>query len=273
MLYHNQPRVELETTIDNRAEDHRLRVLFPTGFATNISHADAQFGITRREHLPVNPEEFSIEVPSAVHPMQRGVTILDGGRGFTLATVDLPEYELKAEEPGTLGLTLLRSVGRLSGGDLLTRPGGEAGWIADTPEAQCLGEYTFRYAIIPHTAEDFHDYGYLNEQLESFRLPVRAMRRGGEPAFDLAQFGIELQPTSLVLSGFKPAEDGQGMILRGYNPTDRAMASRIRTARPVQKVFRAGLNERNHEVIPVTGKHTVQFTVEPRAIFSLRLVF
>ena len=273
ILYHNQPRVEFETRVDNRAEDHRLRVLFPTGFATRSSFADSQFGITRREHRVVDPAEFSIEVPSTVHPMQRGVTILDGERGFTVATAGLPEYELKAEEPGTLAITLLRCVGRLSGGDLLTRRGGEAGWITETPEAQCLGQHTFRYAIIPHTAEDFHEYGYLNEQLERFLLPVRTVRRGGDPAHDLQSFGLELQPASLVLSAFKPAEDGKGFILRAYNPTDRAVAGTIRLARPLQHVFRTGLNERNHEAISPTGEGTLQLTVEPRAIFSLRLVF
>ncbi|RIK53531.1 hypothetical protein DCC62_32255 [candidate division KSB1 bacterium] len=272
-LYHNQPWVEFQTTVENTAKDHRLRVLFPSGFRTNISYADSQFGLTRREHHAVNPAEFKIEVPTAVHPMQRGVTILEGERGLTIATAGMPEYELKAEEPGTLAITLLRCVARLSGGDLLTRPGGEAGWITYTPEAQCPGTHTFRYAIIPHTASQFEAYGYVNEQLENFHLPFLAMRRGGEPAVDLAPFGMALSPSSLVLSACKPAEDEQGFILRIYNPTAVSVPGELVSACALRSVWLTQLNERDVQELQVEAGKRVRFEVGPRKILSLRLKF
>lgn len=272
-LYHNQPWVEFQTTVENTAKDHRLRVLFPSGFHTNISYADSQFAITRREHHVVNPAEYKIEVPTAVHPMQRGVTILEGERGLTIATAGMPEYELKTEEPGTLALTLLRCVARLSGGDLLTRPGGEAGWITYTPEAQCPGTHTFRYAIIPHTAPQFEAYGYVNEQLESFHLPFLAMRRGGEPAVDLAPFGMALSPSSLVVSACKPAEDEQGFILRVYNPTAASVPGELVSAFALRSVWLTQLNERDVQELQVEAGKRVRFEVGPRQIHSLRLKF
>ncbi len=273
-LYHNQPWLECETTVENHAKDHRLRVLFPTGLNTNLSHADSQFGITRREHHPVkNPQDYAIEVPSSVHPMQRGVTILDGERGLTLATAGLTEYELKTDEPGTLAVTLLRCVGRLSGGDLLTRPGGEAGWITETPEAQCPGTHTFKYAIIPHSASEFSDYGYVNEQIEAFLLPCHAQRCGGDPAIDFKPFGLTLSPSSLVVSAFKPAEDGQGYVLRFYNPKPDRVPGRLESACQMQEAFLTQLNERNLERLIIRGQNALQFMAEPFQIISLRLLF
>jgi alpha-mannosidase len=272
-LYHNQPWVEFQTTVENHAKDHRLRVLFPSGLRTNLSHADSQFGITRREHHPVDPAEFKIEVPAAVHPMQRGVTIVARQRGLTIATEGLPEYELKLDEPGTLAITLLRCIGRLSGGDLLTRPGGEAGWITYTPEAQCPGKHTFRYAVIPHSAQDFLSYGYVNEQLEAFHLPLRAWRRGGTLAIDLAQFGMELSPSSLVVSACKPAEDGQGFILRAYNPTAAGVRGELSSACALRSACLTRLNERQVQKLKVDDGKRVQLEVAPCQIISLRLNF
>ncbi len=272
-VYYNQPWVEFHTTVENTAQDHRLRVLFPTGLRTNVSYADGQFGITRREHHPINPAEFKIEVPASVHPMQRGVTILEGERGLTVATAGLPEYELKLDEPGALAITLLRCVGRLSGGDLLTRSGGEAGWITYTPEAQCPGMRTFRYAVIPHSAQDFFSYGYVNEQLEAFHLLMRASRRGGAPALDLAQFGMELSPSSLVVSACKPAEDGRGFILRAYNPTAVGVRGELSSACALQSVSLTQLNEQNLQELKIENVKQAQFEVAPFQIISLRLEF
>ncbi len=273
-LYHNQPWLECETTIENVANDHRLRVLFPTGLKTTVSHADSQFCITRRKHEVIErPQGYSIEVPSSVHPMQRGVTILDDELGLTVATAGLTEYELKAEEPGTLAITLLRCVGRLSGGDLLTRPGGEAGWITDAPEAQCPGTHTFHYAIIPHSVAEFRDYGHVNEQLEAFLLPCRTQRCRGEQAIDCSQFGLTLSPTSLPVSAFKPAENRQGYILRIYNPTSEQVTARLESVWPLKKACHTQLNERDGKRIEIENERVLHFEIEPFQIVSVRILF
>lgn len=272
-LHHNQPWVACETTVDNCAKDHRLRVLFATRFPTNKSLADSQFCITQREHLVVDPSQFTIEVPTQVHPMQRGVTVMDDTHGLTIASEGMPEYELKAEEPGTLALTLLRCVGLLSGGDLLTRPGGESGWVTDAPEAQCLGSHTFRYAIIPHTRADFETYGPVNEQIETFLLPCRATRRGGAPQFALSGFGLELTPAALVVSGLKPAENGDGFILRCYNPTARKIEGTLRSSYTIARATATQLNERDGAALVVEDGSVVGFVAQAQQIVSLRLRF
>lgn len=273
-LYHNQSWIECETTVENPAKDHRFRVLFPTGFKTDSSYADSQFSITKRIHEPVeNPQDYKIEIPSSVHPMQRGVTVLDGDRGLTIATAGLTEYELKTDEPGTLAITLLRCVGRLSGGDLLTRPGGEAGWITEAPEAQCLGSHTFKYAIIPHSASEFSDYGFVNEQIEAFLLPCRSQRCGGEQHLEFSRFGLTLQPSSLVVSAFKSAEDTRGYVLRFYNPTSAQVQGGLESAMPLHEAFITQLNERDGERLKVENRNQLQITVEPCQIISLRLIF
>lgn len=48
-LASHSPRVDIVTRFHNRAKDHRLRVLFPSGIKTDYAHAEGQFGVVRRE--------------------------------------------------------------------------------------------------------------------------------------------------------------------------------------------------------------------------------
>lgn len=271
-LYAGQPRVEFETYVENRARDHRLRVVFPTGLATRQSFADSAFCIVQRTHEPVDASQFRIEVPSPVHPMQRAVTVMDETMGLTLVTAGLPEYELSSDGSGTLSLTLLRSVGRMSGGDLLMRPGGEAGWITETPGAQCPGSHCFRYAIIPHRRSEFESYAPINRQIELFRNPPVAFRRGGDPRVPLEHLGFEVEPASLVLSACKVAQDGRGAVLRFYNPTERQVQALIRSRLPVVQAWKCRLDEQDQELLSPVHGGTLQLKVDAFTVVTLRLL-
>ena len=41
-------RIDIETAFENRAKDHRLRVLFPTGIESDLSWAEGQFDVIGR---------------------------------------------------------------------------------------------------------------------------------------------------------------------------------------------------------------------------------
>ncbi|SQB20945.1 alpha-mannosidase [Citrobacter koseri] len=43
-LSHNSRRIDVEVALDNQADDHRVRVLIPTPFTTDVVLADTQFG-------------------------------------------------------------------------------------------------------------------------------------------------------------------------------------------------------------------------------------
>ena len=129
-LRKNSPMVEFTTTVTNTAKDHRLRVLFPSGIQTDFSHAEGQFDVLTR---PVRPPADWVDA-SPFYPQQTWVDVNDGQVGLTVINKGLPEYELYDDTQRTLALTLLRCVGRLSGG-------GESPASQKTPGAQCLGTY------------------------------------------------------------------------------------------------------------------------------------
>jgi alpha-mannosidase len=88
-----------------------------------------------------------------------------------------------------LGVTLLRCVGWLSRDDLSTRYK-HAGPPLETPEAQCLGRYTFEYAVLAHTGDWLR--GEVPSEAESYVSPVfSAPAQGKAPSGQQAGVLVE----------------------------------------------------------------------------------
>jgi hypothetical protein len=124
-LYRGVPRIDMETAVDNRAEGHRLRVLFPSGVASEHSHAEQHFGVVKRPSAPAEYDSTWYERPVATHPQKTFTDLSNGKHGLMVANRGLPEYEVLTEADGTatLALTLLRCVSWLSRDDLPERRG------------------------------------------------------------------------------------------------------------------------------------------------------
>ncbi len=265
--------VEISTTVKNTAKDHRLRVLFPTGIKTDAVLADSQFCIVERKQQKYNVREFTIEHPASVAPMQRFVTLKDAKKGLTLFSYGLPEYELRLDRQRTLALTLLRCVGLLAGDDLITRPGGKAGWHNETPEAQCLGTHTFRYALLPHRPEDTALWSFINEESEHFHLGLMPLRRKTIPEQMLREPFCSISPTQLVLSAVKESEDGAATIVRIYNPLKVSVRGDIKFGLRLSRVSRAKLSEQSLDDLPSINGRSVQVDFRPNEIVTLRVMF
>ena len=132
-----------------------------------------------------------------------------------LLTRGLPEYEARpaAGEGYELCLTLLRAVGLISRptGAIATRPLG-AGPATPTPEGQCLGRHELEYALLP--GADELDATALLRASQDYRSPFVLAPGGTDAASPLTIDG------DVVFSCLKGAEDGNGLILRCFNPGD-----------------------------------------------------
>jgi mannosylglycerate hydrolase len=266
--------MECETTVDNRARDHRLRVLFSAGVPADRVSADSQFCIVERVQRKYDVRSFTIEHPAQVAPMQRFVTVCGKDRSLTLFAYGIPEYELKLDGKGTLALTLLRCVGTLAGDDLITRPGGKAGWHNDTPDAQCQGIHTFRYALLPHGTDEPEWGEFVGRESEKFHLPMLALRRKNTAPLPLESSLLALEGGPLVLSALKESEDGFGIIVRVYNPGPAAVEGVLRCARPVKKALLVNLNEEVTGEAGVSGDSrgaSIRLDVPPCGIVTVCL--
>jgi mannosylglycerate hydrolase len=267
-LTRSSKRVDIRTTIYNTIRGHRVRALFDTGITTNESFADTPFAVVKRKHQSYDTTQFSIEHPTMVAPMQRFVTVRDEQKSFTLMVKGLPEYELKLDQPGVLALTLLRCVGKLSGRDLITRPGGAAGWWNETPDAQCLGKHTFEYSVLPGSARDGSDWSSILKEVELFTVPPLTLNRKNDQSV-LEHGFLSITPDSLTLSALKVADEKKGIVLRLSNPVDRTVEGLIHFDLPVKEAFRAKMNEETTEAIAVSNGHDICLTVKPFEVSTL----
>jgi mannosylglycerate hydrolase len=203
--------------------------------------------------------------------MQRFVTIGDAEKGFTLIAKGLPEYELKLDSHGELALTLLRCVGKLSGRDLTTRPGGAAGWWNETPEAQCHGTHTFEYSLFPHGPLGANVWTAILEQVEAFATPMIAVKRKNQQT-TLENSFLSVSSPSLVLTALKRSDDERGIVVRLSNPVDVPADGVVHFGFPVTSVQRATMREEPVEPLTLSEGNDCSVHLKPFEVFTMFVI-
>ncbi len=267
--------VEVETDLDNRARDHRLRLRIGTGLPADDTgvraFGESSFWVQER---PVSPEAIPLpvapqkEAAPTTFP-QQGWSAVEGDWGLMVAAHGLHEVEVVTRESNdrALDLTLIRAVGWLSRDDLRTRGGG-AGPAMETPEAQCLGPHRFSYAILPYrgpwTVAMPLATGFLSPVVSQSVGAHRAGRAGGLTAGKW----LVIEDDRVVLSTVKRAENGDGTILRVFNPTDRYFETELEVTLPHQALVQSRLDEVDQAVL---GQGRIPLRMGPGEILTLRV--
>ncbi len=214
------PRVDFELTFTNNAKDHRLRALFPTDIRTDVAKVEEHFHVLERS-LDLPEGKGWAQPPQPTNHQESFVSIDDGVLGVTVINEGLPEYEVRRDEKGaTICLTLLRCCGWLSQGDLKTRKG-NAGPSIPTPDAQCLGTHTFRYAVAVHKG-DWRSAGALRLSHEH-NVPMRIVparrkdQKHPEGSLPLVWGFLRVKPIDFFVTAVKKGEDRDSLMVRFYN--------------------------------------------------------
>jgi len=265
------PRVTFAVSVDNRASDHRLRVLFPTGAANvETARADTAFDVISRPARQPVPAMIRNEAPVSNAPT---ISLVDAGDSLAGATVigkGLMEYEIVGDEPA-IALTLIRAVGDLSRNDLATRPSGQAGPPVATPAAQCLGRHRFEMAFEPRGAPP--SAGTLLASARAHNIPPRvvvARGRGGQAPLERAFVRIDRRHGDVVLSALKRAEDRPTIIVRLFNPGDEPADAVVSFDPHVTRGYTVNfLEEREAELQMTAG--AVSLRLRPRQIQTIEV--
>jgi mannosylglycerate hydrolase len=219
-------RIDIRTSIDNPAKDHRLRVIFPVPYTVEHVAAEGTFEVRSRPVAAARPADVRTwaEAPVNTFPQKRFVDISNGQIGLGVLNRGLPEYEILQSGPGVpeggmaVAVTLLRCVEWLSRGDLSTRRG-HAGPMEYTPEAQCLGQHVFDYALVPHSGNWQANDALVLREAQAFNTGVRALTSSLHEGQQLSTARIvTVEPPELVVSAIKRSNDGKGLVVRVYNP-------------------------------------------------------
>ena len=195
-LWANSPRVEFQTDLDW----HDRRVLLKTRFPLAVQADHALFEcacgvIARPTHRNTPWDETKYEV--AAHRFA-----LMAERGFGVALLNDGKYGHHALG-NELGISLLRAP---------IFPD----FLADE------GEQSFTYALLPFSG-DWLEGGVLAEA-QDLNQPLLVQTA---PVTEGAWQAIATDP-ALALSALKPAEDGQGLVLRLYEPAGGTATPNLR---------------------------------------------
>ena len=216
--------LEVDVRIDTTARDHCLRLRLPVG--DGIVRYATQFGA--QDMIPHHDA-----ATNWVHPPPETVCHqgwLQGG-GLLVSAPGLPEA---AHHDGVLELTLLRSVGWMSRPDLRTRPG-RASPAIPIPGAQ-VGSVRARLTI---EADPGDDASRWRRHLDVTRRPVVSVA-GDAPVVEPGRSVIDV--AGGVATAIKPADDGEGVIVRVWNPSPEPASVRIMSDL-VDRIVRCRLDE------------------------------
>ena len=216
--------VDVCATVTNASRDHRLKVAFDTGLRTATHTAGAGFAWLERPNRIARKRGW-VEPPTPERCFHDLVAVRSSGSGIAVGADGLREYSVLSDG-SAIAVTLFRSVGWLSRGDLPERRG-DAGPRIETPSAQCLGELTFRYCVVPLS--------------ETIGVPeaARAIREFLSPAWLGTGAGEERSfcfldgDPAMTLSAIR-ARTRDRIVVRLANPSKDVARTTLRFARPVR---------------------------------------
>ena len=197
-LEKNAEMVKIKTTFDNKAKDHRVRILFPTGYETAVHKGDSIFEIAVRSNKTADVWQN----PSNCQHQQFFASVDDGVTGLTVGNIGLNEYEL-VEEDTTLAITLLRCTGEL----------GDWGYFP-TPEAQCLGVSETEVCVMLHPGDVVtsgavkHCHQYQSKFLTA-KTKIHAGKKGDSY--------VKWSGDTIVFTAAKEAHESRAKVFRFVN--------------------------------------------------------
>ena len=262
-----------EIKIDNRAKQHRLRVLFPTYF-TNAeqSRGGQPFDVVARPiHEEINIDGLS-EQPWPTHPMQDICDVSAEDAGLTVAAEGIFEYECIDTPARPLALTLLRCNNHIM-----------QEWTTLIPEAaENIGEITYKLALFPHGGDWREVYG---DAIGFLTAPVFTLNRQPEEsvmtdyapaARTLPDIGsaLSLSGSHLTVTAIKQSWKGNSLIIRVLNYGEDEQVGRLTLTFPdrhVTEVYKTDLDENRIGSIANVG-NSIVFALRGAGLATFELI-
>jgi alpha-mannosidase/mannosylglycerate hydrolase len=261
-------RLEVSTTVNNAAGDHRLRVLFPSGAGEATTYlADSPYDIVERPIALREDNHLYRELEVETRPQQSWTAVYGAGRGLAVLADGLLETAVRDLPERPVALTLFRATRRTVMTD--GEPGG-----------QLIGPLSFRYWLVPLSGEpDRTRLSYLGQQLAAGLRAVPMSPR------DVAMYRgrAELSPSAGLLETEGPAvvtsvrRTAGALEVRFFNPLTTPATAMVRLGAAGGGIAGFSQAQRvNLESAPLAEPEAVEsgaleVSMRPKEIVTLRL--
>lgn len=242
--------VNIHAEFENRAENHRLRALFPCQIQSDTDIADGQLDVLNRPIIPFS----GWQNPENPQRCRAFFGIKDAKAGALVATKGLHEYEVMRYSDNTLALTLMRAVGEV--GDWGDFP---------APNMQLKQKLVFDYAFIPFSAEELSG-AYSGAYSFYYGAPSAVQFDGHGGELPTEKTLVAVNGNHIAFSCFKTSEDGLGTVLRLYNTSDTKQTWKINTCDNFSNIE---LVEMCEDTIICETNGSI--TAEPKKVYTFKL--
>jgi len=238
-FYADNRRIDFETTVDWKESQHLLKVHFPVNVHTDEATFDIQFGnLTRKTHTNTSWDVARFESCG-----QKWVDLSEGHYGVSLLNDCKYGHSVKDSD---IGLTLIKS-------------GIEPNPVTD----QEIHEFT--YSLYPHNG-GWRDGGTV-EQSYFINQPVLIRNGCAESkTFSLADTNMK----NVVIETIKPAEDGDGTIVRLYECDKSLTQATLTWNSRFSSAEECNLLEEKTGDVEVNNNE-ISFTIKPFEIKTFRI--
>lgn len=252
--------LEITTTVNNTAQDHRVCVLFPSGVEADTYVSDTPFDVVTRP-VALQSESHTYREPELAEKPQTSFTALrQGDRGLAVLSTGLYESAVRDAPARPIALTLFRG----------TR---QTPFTSGEPGQQVLGELSFRYGLTPlregvPTLE-------LCQRAQRFAAGTRAVQVERRDVLKAHRFADRPAQASFIEAQGAVAtslqRSAEALVVRAFNPsTERSTFTLISHAFSVVKAQQVDLEGQVIAEVAVKDD-TVSLELRAKQIVTLRL--
>ena len=180
-----------------------------------------------------------------------------------LAAADCTVHLFKDESPFPVSYPVLQHV-------LISTRLSQA-WNPDYWMTQ-PGNHQFRMALYPHQGDwrsRYRDGIAFNFPLQSFVAP-QGSAPSGPSLLPIAGF-LQLEPSNLILTAMKKAEDDDGVVVRFYEAEGSQAQAYLRFFQPIKQAWKTNLIEDEEQPLTPSGDGSLPLLVKPWEIVTLKL--
>jgi len=133
------------------------------------------------------------------------------------------------------------------------------------------GSHSYRMALYLHDG----NWRYAQKEGLAFNNPLTAFSgKASVPAIatlPASQSFLKVEPANIVVSTLKKAEDGNGSIVRFYETEGKFAKAKLTGFKPFSKVTLTNMLEYDEQKLSVNGDGSVEVSVKPYEIITIRL--
>jgi mannosylglycerate hydrolase len=258
----NTPWLDITVEFDNLAEDHRLRMAFPTGIAADETAAEGQFDVVKR--TTERPDTTTwVEQPMYDFPFYHFVDISSGSHGLALLSDGLKEYEFLPDDENTLAVTLIRAF------RYVIQPASKQDYHF-MKGSQVPGKQRFHLALAPHTGD--WEKGGILPMAQRFNYEIRAAQSGRTHGKVKEPWSfVNVANPLIMLDAIKTAEDVEALILRLHNSSKTEQNTTIHFAKKIRSIAKLTLEELHLENLDIDSPSSFSLNFKSREIITLKL--